>query len=169
MQKLRGTLPAPLVAVPEPLEVVDYGTALRAIMDGGFLASRKYREQQLRADREGAHPVILDFERAFVRRLAKLGVPMFASEVLRAPERQNELHKAGNSKAKAGQSPHQYGMAVDLVHGVKGWGLDPRSWKMIGHVGKELARQNGWRLTWGGDWKFYDPAHWELANWKELK
>ncbi|QCS37267.1 hypothetical protein [Tortoise microvirus 77] len=152
--------------MPEPLEVVDYGTALRAIMDGGFLASRKYREQQLRADREGAHPVILDFERAFVRRLAKLGVPMFAYEFKRGLARQNELQKAGKSKAKAGQSAHGTGEGVDIIHGVKAWDLDRRSWAMIGHVGKELARQNGWRLTWGGDWKFYDPAHWELTEWR---
>lgn len=98
--------------------------------------------------------------------MAKLGVPMFASEVYRTPERQLELYTAGHSKAKDGQSAHQTGCAIDLIHTVKGWGLAANQWALIGHVGKELATQRGFKLTWGGDWNFYDPAHWEVTGWK---
>lgn len=160
-------------ALPEfPLDVAvpaTYGDALRGIIDRGFLGSRKWQEQQWRANREGIHPDIREFETLLVRRMAKIGVPMFAAEVVRTPERQNELYALGNSKAKAGQSPHQFGLAADIVHSVKGWNLDRKAWALIGHVGKELAQQRGLKITWGGDWEFYDPAHWEVTFWKQVK
>lgn len=137
--------------------------------DLGFMQSRKYTEQQWRAKREGAHPDLLEFERLLVKRLAKLGVPVFASEVWRDKSRQAELYVKGFTKAPPGKSPHQHGMAVDIVHSTKGWELTPRQWQLIGHLGKELAASKGIKITWGGDFKsLYDPAHWELANWKEL-
>lgn len=137
--------------------------------DPGFLRSSKWQEQQWRAKREGAHPDILEFERLLVAKLKKLGVPVFASEVWRDKSRQAELYVKGFSKAPPGKSPHQHGMAVDIVHSVKGWELDRKQWALIGHLGKELAIQRGLKVTWGGDFKsIYDPAHWELTQWKEL-
>lgn len=137
-----------------------------------FLASRKYQEQQSRADRQGVHPDILEFEKRMVRRMGKLDVPIFASEVMRTAERQNDLYALGNSKAKGGQSPHQYGCAIDLVHSVHGWNLDRKAWELIGHVGQEIIAQAGLAIVsfaWGGDWKFYDPAHWQVEDWKMVK
>lgn len=142
-----------------------------------FLAGQKHQAQHWRADRQGAHPGIVGhkglqitgFEKLLIRRMAKLGVPMFATEVNRSPERQDELYAAGHSKAKRGSSPHQYGCAVDIVHGVKGWDLTLRQWEIVGHVGKEISLEYGWKVVWGGDWKFYDPAHWEMEDWREYK
>lgn len=142
--------------------------ALRGMVDRPFLASQRWQEQQWRASREGAHPVILDFEKLLIRRMGRLGVPMFASEVIRTPERQEDLYALGTTKARAGQSPHQYGCAADIVHSVHGWDLDQKAWALIGHVGKELAAQRGLKVIWGGDWNFYDPAHWELKEWREV-
>lgn len=146
-----------------------YREALERIRDPVRLASQRWQEQRFSAHRDGAHPDIIEFEAAFIRRLQQLGVPMFASEVWRLPERQDELFAKGVSKAKGGQSPHNYGCAADLVHAVHGWNLTDREWEVIGHVGKELAKQRGLKLVWGGDWKFYDPAHWEVANWREIR
>lgn len=163
--KTRGEGPA-----PEPIVAGSYRDALRGMVDRPFLGSQKHQEQHWRADRAGAHPDLIEFERAFLRKLAKLGVPMFASEVLRDGKRQDELFAQGVSKAKAGKSPHQYGCAIDLVHGVKGWDLTETQWGLIGHQGKELAAQRGIKLVWGGDFKaLWDPAHWEIANWREIK
>lgn len=139
------------------------------MVDRPFLASRNWREQQWRANREGAHPVVLEFERLFIKRMAKAGVPMFASEFVRTRERQNDLYALGNTRARAGQSPHQYGLAVDIVHSVKGWDMDRKAWALCAHVGRELATQYGFKMEWGGDWKFYDPAHWQLIDWKNQK
>ena len=157
---------------PFPPDVPETPT-MRAALDGmvarEFLRSRKYQEQQWRASRIGAHSLLVDFEAALIGRFEKLGVPLFAHEFVRTAARQEELFKLGHSKARAGSSAHQYGLAVDIVHGIRAWGLDRKQWKLIGHVGKEVAAAKGIAIVWGGDWKFYDPAHWELRDWKQMK
>lgn len=156
---------------PPPPEVVvgDYRTALRAIVDKAFLKTEKYQTQQWRADRTRTHPDILLFEMLLVRKLRKLGVPMFCHQAYRDHGHQNELFAAGKSRAKAGESPHNWGLAVDVVHGRLAWNMPKMSWDLIGHVGKEVAKQHGIAVEWGGDWSFWDPAHWELSDWKSLK
>lgn len=143
-----------------------YAHELRGMVDRPFCFSERYSDQQGRADRTGAQFEILQFERAFVRRAFKLGVPIFAHAVYRSASEQNSAFVRGVSKAKAGQSPHNFGCAVDLVHGTKAWDLTAKQWAILGHLGKEIAAQAGIKITWGGDWKFYDPAHWELSDWR---
>lgn len=146
-----------------------YAPALQAMQDRAFCFSERYSDQQGRADKLGAQPEILEFERKLVRRAYKLGIPLFAHALIRGSSEQNRLFREGHSKARAGESPHNYGAAVDLIHGTKGWGLTRRQWAIIGHLGKELAASLGLKVVWGGDWDFYDPAHWELANWREIR
>lgn len=146
--------------VPETLKA-----ALSAIQDPEFLTTKKYREQQWRAERKGVDPQILLFERLLVRRLHNIGVPMFASEAMRSQERQAEVYRQGHSKIKS-SGPHTVGCAVDVIHSLNGWEIPEKSWALIGHVGKEICLREGLRIRWGGDWKFYDPAHWEREDWK---
>lgn len=149
--------------------VTGYASGLRAIVARDFLLSEKHQEQQWRADRKGADHRILLFEHKFLLRMEKLGVPMFAHCVVRSLAEQTARFVQGNSKAKAGQSPHNYGLAVDLIHGIWAWQIADESWRVIGHIGKEIAAQNGLKLTWGGDFKnLWDPAHWELTDWKSI-
>lgn len=69
---------------------------------------------------------------------------------------------------RPGRSPHQFGMAVDIAHLTRAWDLTAKEWAVIGLIGKEVARKRKIRIVWGGDFKsIYDPAHWELADWKE--
>lgn len=139
------------------------------MVDRPFLLRTKYHEQQQRAVRDGAHPDLIEFERKFIRRMAKKhGVPLFAHNMVRTGAEQTELFVRGVSKARAGQSPHNFGCAVDIVHSIRAWDLSKESWSLLGHIGKELASQLGVKLIWGGDWSFYDPAHWELAGWRSL-
>ena len=166
--RIAGAIEPPLFPLDTALSP-SFDAALRGMADRPFLATQQYQEQQWRAVRKGANPFLLRFEETMVARMAKLGVPMFASEVIRTPERQNDLYALGHSKARAGESPHQFGLAVDLVHSLKGWGLDEKQWQLVGHVGHETAKALGIAVEWGGDWKFYDPAHWELDVWKTWK
>lgn len=144
-----------------------YAQAVKAIRNRDFCQSRRFVDQQMRADRVGAHPEILGFERLLVKRLRGMGIPMFAHCVWRGEAEQTRLYVQGRSKAAYGDSAHNYGCAVDLVHGTLAWNMTERSWAVIAHVGKELAASKGWKLEWGGSWKFYDPAHWQLADWRE--
>lgn len=154
---------------PDQAPPSSYEAALRGLADKPVLASRKWQEQQWRANREGANPNLLEFERVLVKKFAKLGVPMSAHTVVRTEDEQRGLFIDGHSKDSPddGLWPHK-GCAFDLVHSVKAWGLSKREWDLIGHVGKEAAKSIGVHVTWGGDWNFYDPAHWELTNWREI-
>lgn len=124
----------------------------------------------MRAVREGAHPDILEFERTLVRDAKAVGVPLYAHCVVRSLEQQALEYAQGDSKVKYGA--HNCGCAVDLIHGTRGWNMSPDSWRMIGHMGREIIKAKGLglvSLAWGGDWGFYDPAHWEVADWRKVK
>lgn len=152
----------------------DFAGAVRLMVNRPLLAD-KHRMWNLaqRANREGAHPDILEFEKRMVRRMGKeLGIPMFAHCVVRSMQQQAKEYDEGDSKAKPGQSPHNYGCAIDLIHATRAWKLSEKEWLVIGHVGQEIVKTAGLALVslaWGGDWKFYDPAHWEVRDWQMVK
>lgn len=147
--------------------------AKAALVDWDMLRSKKYQEQQWRALRIGAHPNIILFTRLMVGKCAKLGIPMFASEIVRTPARQAQLKADGFSRVDGAKAPHPYGCAVDIVHSVRGWSLTPKQWEMIGALGKAIAIQRALHVTWGGDWPpkkdnvGWDPAHWQLTGWRK--
>lgn len=154
----------PDVPVPE-----NYQQALARMRDAPYCKSQNWQAQQMRAVRRGAHPDMLEFERIFIKRLSKLGLPFYAHNMVRTAEDQDKLFADGVSKARGGKSAHNFGMAVDIVHSVKQWGLQKREWGLIGHLGKEVAKSKGIGVSWGGDWPdFYDPAHWEVTGWKPM-
>lgn len=127
--------------------------------------------------RPGLHTANRDWGRlnpAFVQQVLRLmdklatrGYPMTLLEGYRSPERQDAL--AGQAtlvtKAKGGQSKHQYGLAVDLAPLRNGKivisAQDP--WAMAAYqaLGEE-ARAAG--LTWGGVWRFRDYGHIEKSG-----
>lgn len=144
----------------------DHVQAARTLVDMSTLNSSGYRKKLLFAPWERSHPDILEFERRFRKELQRRGIPMFAFEFYRSGERQDELKQQGRSKAGAGSSPHNYGCAVDIVHYPRFWDLTPKQWAVIGAIGKEVARKANIPISWGGEWNFYDPAHWELADWR---
>lgn len=145
-------------------------SGLRALVDKPYLLTDRHQEQQWQAITEGAHPDIVEFTRVFIARMGKVhGVPLFPHNMVRTVTEQNALFVRGVTKARGGSSPHNFGCAVDIVHSRKAWDLERESWAMLGHIGKEIATQKGIRLTWGGDWEFYDPAHWELTGWRDIR
>lgn len=153
----------------EDIDVSRFGDGLRAIRDPNFLASEKWREQQHRANKRGAYVGILDFERLMIARMRRIGVPMFAHCIVRTPEEQRQLYVRGYSRILK-DGPHVAGFAVDIVHSKRGWDIPDVCWKIIGHVGKEVAAANSIDIEWGGDWsRFPDPAHWQMRNWKALR
>ena len=157
-----------------PIAADTYRAALGGMVKKDFFKTEKFQEQQWRADMEGAHPDIVEWVPRMVREMEKLGVPMFCHEVNRSNERQQALYDRGVSKAKPGQGAHPYGCAADVIHSIRGWDLTRKQWAIIGHRGHELAKRLGVKLVWGGDDgpgdRFnWDPAHWEIANWKAIK
>lgn len=151
-----------------------YRVAMEALRNEGFLKSPKYQEQQTRANRVGAHPLIVEFSDKLVKRLGKLGIPVFPLCIVRTEQEQMKAFLDGVSKddPSDGLWPHRFA-AVDIIHSKLGY-MDaenhvPNGWNIIGHCGKEVAHSMGIKIVWGGDWKFYDPAHFELEGWKEME
>lgn len=145
----------------------NYKGAAERLVDSSAFKTVGFRNRV--PDFVGVDPVLAEFVRAFVRELERRQLPFFVHELLRSRERQNALFKQGVTKARFGQSSHNFGLGVDIVHYGRYWDLTPKEWAIVGVIGKEVARKRGVSVVWGGDWSFYDPAHWELADWKIRK
>lgn len=112
-------------------------------------------------DRQFAAKVLLVFER-----LRERGYTFALLEGYRSPERQDLLAAMGShvTSAKAFQSKHQYGMAVDIapLRDQRFVVSERDPWAMAAYLalGEEAARAG---LEWGGRWWFKDYGHIELA------
>ncbi len=96
------------------------------------------------------------------------GYEMVLVEGYRSPERQNQLAARGQhvTRARAGRSWHQYGLAADSAFMRDGklviserdpWAM--RGYQLYGQVAKEAG------LVWGGDWtSIKDLMHVELRR-----
>lgn len=100
--------------------------------------------------------------RIFLSKARKEGIDLRLVEGHRSCERQNKLYAQGRTapgqivtKAKCGQSPHNYKKAGDVYEFKNGKVLfENPNWDRIG----ELAVESG--LEWGGNWKsFKDRPH----------
>ncbi len=148
--------------------------AIEAMRNPAFLKSARYQEQQTRANRVGADPRILEFSYKLVKRGKALGIPLFPHCIVRTFDEQASAFVRGVTRDSPddGLWPHRFA-AVDIIHGTLGWFADekhvPQAWDVIGHLGKEVANSMGIKVEWGGDWKFYDPAHFELEGWRDME
>ncbi|MBV8048536.1 MAG: M15 family metallopeptidase [Paludibacterium sp.] len=97
-----------------------------------------------------------------MQRMSARGYQTMLLEGCRSPARQDRLaaQAVTVTKAKGGQSRHQYGFAADIafVRGGKVVISERDSWAMAGYqaLGQE-AQAAG--LTWGGNWSFKDYGH----------
>lgn len=172
----------------------DHIEAARSLADPDASEALWLRIEASKNDYRYSHPDIVIFWKAMFKHMKARGIPVRAFEFTRSTERQNELFDTGRSKARAGQSPHQihtfkfkthrwcfesksqkedefvqdYSAAVDIIHATRGWNLTKKEWDVVGAIGKEIARKRNIDIEWGGDWQFYDPAHWQLKSWKTL-
>lgn len=146
----------------------DYREAIARAMNKDQVKSRKLQEQRMRAVRAGADERILAFTDLMYARMDRIGIPVFATEIMRSAERQEQLFLDGFSKVRV-DGKHTRGLAVDIVHSIYAWDMSTEEWSFFGAVGKELAIQRGIRINWGGndgpgDRFNWDPAHWELKE-----
>lgn len=114
-------------------------------------------------DLESLHPYFRDKVLDLMNACKKKGIELALVETYRTPTKQSEYRKMGRryTRTKAGQSKHQYGLAVDIVpivNGVPQW-KNYKLWRKIGPIGERLG------LRWGGRWrKLYDPCHFEWTG-----
>lgn len=86
------------------------------------------------------------------------------TEGLRSIERQRILHRS--KKTQTMQSKHLVGEAIDVaafVDGQVNW--DFENYKKIASAFKAAAKEQGIKITWGGDWRsLRDGPHFELRT-----
>lgn len=126
-----------------------------------------------RSDRnmaKGTHKVVRESALELIRRAYKEGIYVQISEGHRSNARQNELYAQGRTKpgnivtnAKAGQSWHNFGIAVDFFltsdDGKKALWTVNAKWRRAAAIGKSLG------FTWGGDWDgFVDNPHLQMSD-----
>lgn len=110
------------------------------------------------------HPKVRDKAREFINKAEKQGIKLRITSGFRTYAEQDALYAQGRTKAgsiitnaKAGQSSHNFGTAIDVVPIVNGnadWNTD---WNKIATIGKSLG------FSWGGDWtSFKDKPHFEM-------
>lgn len=132
--------------------------------------------RQSAANWRGVHDGLAYWAGHMVRTLARdFEIPFRVFEARRTPQQQIEYHRRGVSKALPPRAAHVQGAAVDLIHEVFLWNLTQTEWQWVGALGKKIHERVQHRLPkhlrfeieWGGDWRFFDPAHWEVVGWKD--
>lgn len=164
-------------AVPLTVPVATtWKEAIVRIVNKQQCASQKLQEQRARPIAGGADPDLLEFLWVFYTRMSGRGIPVFAHTIIRDYDTQLKLYEDGFSddSPKDGKWPHM-GFAADIVHSIYAWDMSDYEWLIFGEVGKELAIQRNLDMVWGGDWfrkgskarVGWDPAHWEVRDWRE--
>lgn len=97
----------------------------------------------------------------------------------RTDEDQEAEFDAGNSKARAGESAHNYlpSFGVDIIPHPSGYSDGQAMLLLAGHI-IGTAERLGYEITNGSDWdrdgmvidtNFKDFWHFELTNWRKMK
>lgn len=116
-------------------------------------------------------PGLASRARALIDQCGQTGLAIMVSQGLRTWEEQDALYAKGRTvppigkkswvtKAKGGESYHNFGLAFDIIvlDAVRkdDWDDDHPGWAAAARIGKALG------LEWGGDWKgFRDRPHYQ--------
>lgn len=110
--------------------------------------------------------------------LKRRGINCVVTSARRTIEEQNILYQQGRTtkgdvvtKAKGGQSPHNFGLAADLCpinpkDGSLWWNAPDDIWNVIHRLAEDNQLLD---LDSGYDWKFCDRPHVEDKHWKEAQ
>ena len=120
------------------------------------------------------HPVVRARADAFLLLCAQRGLGVMVTQGIRSWEEQDALYAKGRTvppvgpqhrvtKAKGGQSYHNFGLAFDIVVldavGKADWDVSHPGWAYAGVLGKSVG------LDWGGDWTgFKDWPHFQYTG-----
>ncbi|MFS0674997.1 M15 family metallopeptidase [Ornithinibacillus sp. 179-J 7C1 HS] len=122
------------------------------------------------------HPIVAKNTEILVESAKEIGISIVITESIRSLERQETLYEQGRTSegsivtyAKAGESFHNYGLAIDFaIEDSKGnlaWDItydgnknNVPDWNEVASIAKELG------FEWGGDWRgFQDYPHLQMT------
>lgn len=107
---------------------------------------------------------IYDFIRRaenFAQIMANAGAPVKFHEFYRGEQDQNQAYARGASKARFGESAHNFAMGADYHFDRYGWAVPDQWWEFGDEVAKMVGLKSG--LSFG------DGNHLELPGWKSWK
>ena len=121
---------------------------------------------------EDLHPTVRAKVQQFIQKCDEAGIDLLVTSTYRDHESQAELYAQGRTKpgkivtkAKPGQSWHNWKVAVDVVplrNGKPVWGTtgaDSELWEKVGEIGESVG------LEWAGRWKtFKEFAHFQYTG-----
>lgn len=119
----------------------------------------------------GLKPRVERATEAVISEMKKKGHQVRLVQGFRSKAEQDKLYAQGRTSsgavvtnAKAGESLHNYGVAVDFVFVQEGYNASSLLWETLGEVG---TRQG---FEWGGDWtSLVDKPHFEMKLGYTLK
>lgn len=109
-------------------------------------------------------PLVVRKANKLIALMASHGVPVQINEGFRTRARQDMLYAQGRTtpgnivtNARAGDSLHNYGVAVDMVFTDFGYNASETQWQQLGAAAESLG------FEWGGRWaSFPDRPHCQL-------
>jgi hypothetical protein len=120
------------------------------------------------------HPLLATRGQAMIDLCAHAGISVMVTQGLRTREEQDALYAKGRTeppigdgfivtKARGGQSYHNFGLAFDIVIldsiGKADWDTTHPGWQVAADSGRSVG------LEWGGDWKsFKDLPHYQYTG-----
>lgn len=122
---------------------------------------------------EDLHPKVAVLCQAFLDKCKEAGLDVIITSTYRDNESQNALYEQGRTtagpmvtKARAGQSFHNYRVAFDFVpltHGKADWN-NTMAFRKCGEIAESVG------LTWAGRWQhFKELAHCQYTNGLEIE
>ena len=67
------------------------------------------------------------------------------------------------------EEPHEICEAVDIAHPALGWGVSRTYWATLGACVRTVADRYGVELVHGYDFKYPQPEHVELGDWRKVQ
>lgn len=156
--------PSTLRAINLALDKLPGAPAAPVAVSGKFDAGSAKRLAQ-------AHPMIQK-----VMNAAREKIAFSIMDSQRGRAAQEYAYKRGTSKARFGQSAHNWSpaIAVDIAPVPLDWN-DTKAFKALATVILPIAKEMGVPLRWGGDWNMdgssadgWDFPHYELHPWREF-
>lgn len=133
-------------------------------------------EKSIKNMGSGIHKVVKETAIELIKRAYKEEIYVQITSGYRSFAEQTKLYNQGRTdrskpivtNAKAGQSNHNYGLAIDYVlvseDGKKAIWTVNKDWKRVAAIGKSLG------FKWGGDWtSFKDNPHLEMMGGLTIK